>query len=164
MTDRNEKDVTPSTEQNQPKSMSRRAVLRGGITAMPAILTLQSGAALARSSNLISAATPDSRDRLGRTLCLDTNSVYPAGHSSTVFDLGEPPSARVNIITDRDYHVEKNSSSAQISEGKMCEGGVFWYKDRNSMGWQSVELPQNGVVVSAGAMTSIADHVIDTLI
>lgn len=166
MTDRNEKDVTPSTEQHQPKSISRRALLRGGVTVMPAILTLQSGAALARSSNLISAAPPETRDRLGRTLCLDTRSVYPAGRSGHVYDLGEPPRAAVNIITDRDYKIRSpETRPVPVSESTMChEGGVYWYNNRDGSGWQSVELPRNGVVVSSGAMTSVADHVIDTLI
>ncbi len=47
----------------------RRAVLKGAVAAMPMILTLQSGAALARSSNMISASSPDSAiDAEGRTL------------------------------------------------------------------------------------------------
>ena len=147
----------------RPKSVSRRALIKGGVTVMPAILTLQSGAALARTSNLISAAAPGTTDRLGRTICLDTNSVYPAGGSGDVYDLDEPPRADVNIITDREYHLAANRGSDQISESAMCEGGTYWYNDHNGEGWQSVELPYRGIVVSSGAMTSIADHVIDTL-
>jgi len=148
----------------QPATVSRRALLRGGVTAMPAILTLQSGAALARTSNLISAAPRGTTDRLGRTLCLDTNSVYPAGGSGDVYDLGEPPRAEVNIISDRVYHADRNRGSDVVSKGAMCEGGTFYYNDRDGTGWHSVELPYRGIVVSSGAMTSIADHVIDTLI
>ena len=97
-------------------------------------------------------------------MCLDTNSVYPAGDSSNIFDLGEPPRADVNIITDREYHLEANNGSDPISESAMCEGGTYWYNDSDTKGWESVELPYRGIVVSSGAMTSIADHVIDTLI
>ena len=64
---------------NAPKSVSRRSMLKGTATAMPAILTLQSGAALARSSNLISTIDYKSPDRHGRTLCLNLDSVVPAG-------------------------------------------------------------------------------------
>ena len=178
------------TKDSRPALMGRRAIIKGGLTAMPAILTLQSGAALARSSNLISAAPPETTDRLGRTLCLDTNSVYAVGDSVDVYDLGEPPRAAVNIITDRDYYIRKNDPHSRkidlhsrrnddhnrendhhsrrnfykISEGAMCEGGTYWYNDRDGNGWQSVELPYRGIVVSSGAMTSISEHVIDTLI
>lgn len=144
--------------------ISRRALIRGGVTAMPAILTLQSGAALARSSNLISAAPPGTTDRLGRTLCLNTNSVYPAADSRNVYDLGDPPRAEVNVITDREYYVDKNRGSDPVSEDAMCEGGTYWYNDRDGSGWKSVQLPYKGIVVSSGAMTSVADHVIDNLI
>ena len=166
MTDLSGKDVTrvAGKVREQPAKVSRRALIKGGVTVMPAILTLQSGAALARTSNLISAAAPGTTDGLGRTMCVDTNSVYPAGGSGDVYDLGEPPRAEVNIITDREYHLAKNRGSDQISESAMCEGGTYWYNDRDGNGWQSVELPHRGIVVSSGAMTSIADHVIDTLI
>jgi len=164
MTDQSSKGNTKTLGKPSEQSgkMSRRAVLRGGVTAMPAILTLQSGAALARSSNLISASAPGTTDSLGRTICLDTNSVYPVGTYSDVYDLGEPPRAEVNIISDRVYYLEKDLSSEKVSHSAMCEGGTYWYDERG-LGWQSVELPHRGIVVSSGAMTSIADHVIDTL-
>lgn len=162
--DDNKNSSTSVAQDGRPASMSRRALIKGGVTAMPAILTLQSGAALARSSNLISAASPGTTDRLGRTLCLDTNSVYPTPDSRTVYDLGEPPRAELNIISDRVYYVEKNRGSDQVSKDAMCEGGSYWFNDSDGRGWQSVELPYRGIVVSSGAMTSVADHVIDTLI
>ena len=142
---------------------------------MPAILTLQSGAALARTSNLlVSAAHRGTTDRLGRTLCLDTNSVYPEGGSGDVYDLGDPPRAELNIISDRVYYADRNGRSDKVGIGKvsnkrvsksaMCEGGTFYYNDRDGTGWHSVELPYRGIVVSSGAMISISDYVIDTLI
>ena len=99
--------------------------------------------------------------------CLDTSSVYPVGTSGDVYDLGEPPSARVTIIPDRDYRVAANNKSGgEISEGAMCESDAttFHYNLNDGNGWQPVEVPSRGIVVSSGAMTSIADHVIDTLI
>lgn len=175
-----------------PRSLSRRALLKKGVTAMPAVLTLQSGAALARTSNLISAAPRGTTDGLGRTLCLDTNSVEPALDSGHVYDLGAPPRADVNIISEREYRVfrrrrdfradhdydddddddtstpfrgRRRFRAEKIDESAMCErGGTFWYNDRDGTGWHRVELPRRGIVVSSGAMTSISDHVIDTLI
>ena len=127
--------------------VSRRALIKGGISAMPAILTLQSGAALARSSYLISASSPGTTDALGRTMCLDTNSVVSLG--GDVFDMGPyPPSADVNIITPRDYKAEENNGSADVSEYALCEGRIAHFNEGDGMGWQSVELPYRGVVLS----------------
>ena len=170
MSDHKETDFSsiPSSGGDVPKAISRRAVLRGGITAMPAILTLQSGAALARSSNLISASSTETVDGLGRTLCLDTNTVEYADGSARIFDLQEPPQpATVNIITPREYHVEANNGSPTISAGEACErGGPIYYKP-DSGPWQTINLPQTpraGAVVSSGAMLSMSDHIIDNLI
>ena len=100
----------------RPASLGRRTLLRRGVVAMPAILTLQSGAALARSSNLISASSPRSRDRLGRTLCVDSKSVYRAdGRRRGVYDLGDPPRAKVNIIRERDYFVKNSDDQDDYS-------------------------------------------------
>lgn len=166
MTDQSSKDRIEESGKlpEQPATVSRRALLRSGVTAMPAILTLQSGAALARTSNLISASAPGTTDVYGRTLCLDTSTVWPAGPSGDVYDLGEPPRAEVTIITDRDHRVVANNrEGGEITEGAMCESvdTTFYYKDGDV--WQPVNVPSRGIVVSSGAMTSIADHVIDTL-
>lgn len=144
---------------------SRRDLLRRGVASMPAILTLHSGAALARTSNLISAAPPDTIDELGRTLCLDTNSVYPADEYNDIYDLGEnPPRAVINIISDREYHTEKNRGSAIASKATVCEGGQpYWYNENDGTGWHPIELPYRGVVVSSGSMLSLAEHIEDHL-
>lgn len=110
-----------------PKSVSRRTLLKGTAKAMPMILTLQSGAVLARSSNMITAASPETRDRRGRALCLDTDSVYPARGTRDAYDLGEPAFARVNAINERDYRVEPSMRSRSISESEMCRRGVPGY-------------------------------------
>jgi len=130
--------------------VSRRSILRGTVIAMPAILTLQSGAALARSSNLISASTTAYTDAAGRTLCLDVNSVYPADGSGQVYDVGDPPFAKVNAITDREHFTSPNSA---VSEATMCrDGGTYLYKDS---GWKEVTVPK-GILVSATALASFA--------
>jgi hypothetical protein len=154
-----------SSQDSHPASLGRRALLRRGVVAMPAILTLQSGAALARSSNLIGAASPDTTDGLGRTLCLDTNSVVPAGRYGDKFDMGYNPTyAKINIITARDYRVDKNNSAATMSQGAVCEGGTpAWFNQKDGSGWQQIELPYRGVVVSSGAILSNAAYIADDL-
>lgn len=179
-----------------PTSLGRRALLRRGVVAMPAILTLQSGAALARSSNLISASSPGTTDRLGRTLCLDTNSVVRAGRHRGVYDMGEdPPHAVVNILRDQEYFVrnpDRGDGDWDDHEGDwddrdsdldhdyfgdhergytsynapyVCkEGGNYWVKRRYGYRYRSVKLPGNGVVLSSGAVMSMADDITGKLI
>ena len=163
MSIRDDKENTGSAamRESRPAPLSRRAFIKKGAGAsMPVILTLQSGAALARSSNLVSASSPQATDNLGRTLCLDTNTVYQVGEYGDIYDFGDPSSAVVNIIpADHTYQVEKNMGSAQISGGGMCPGGTFWYNDQDGMGWQSIDLPYKGVVVSSGAFVSMTDDI-----
>ncbi len=128
---------------------------------MPVILTLHSGAALARSSNLVSATPVESPDASGRTLCLDTDSVYPASETQEIYDLGEPPYARVTAINERDYHRLPNKGADGVGEGTMCrEGGLFYHKPAGSS-WQEVNVPR-GVLVSATALTSFASEIVIT--
>ena len=116
--------------------VSRRALLRGAVTAMPAVLTLQSGAAHARSSNLISASPWDHKDRRGRTLCMDKKSVYPAGGRK--FDLGNPAYARVTAIHDRDFRLAPHHGAARVSEAQMCHnGGTYYYRTHRPGRWSS---------------------------
>ena len=152
------------TADRRRAGISRRDLLKRGVVSMPAILTLHSGAALARSSNLIAAAPPETTDSLGRTLCLDTTSVYPAHDYKDIYDMDDPPQAVVNIISRREYHMDKNRGSPVVSQASVCEGGtVYWYKDPNGGAWQPIELPYKGVVVSSGSMLSNADYIIDNL-
>jgi hypothetical protein len=168
MNDRKEKSQSPITgsDVTRPASVSRRALLRSGVVAMPAILTLHSGAALARSSNLISASSSDTTDGMGRTLCVDKSSVVyaDADGNSEIYDLDEPPHAVVNIIRgpDKVQYFESENSGTPIAPGAMCEkGGVFSWKPPGDK-WQSKQLNQ-GFVTSVGAWTSMAGFVKDTL-
>lgn len=166
MSDKDEKEIASgaATEADRPESVGRRALLRGGVAAMPAILTLQSGAALAKSSSMmVTPARPDTTDKLGRTLCLDTNSVYPAQDHPRGWELGTPPHAKLNIISDRVYYRAKSKRSGKVKKGEMCRGGTFWHKEKGKP-WESVHLPYKGAVMSHGSMYSIADYVTDTLI
>lgn len=165
MSDKDEKDIASGSASvsSSPKSVGRRALLKGGVAAMPAILTLQSGAALAQSSNMmISAAHPKTKDSLGRTLCLDTNSVYPAEGHNSAYDMGSPPKAHVNIISKRKYYRSDSRRSGRVYRGEMCRGGTYWHEEGGN--WKSVDLPYKGIVVSSGSMYSVAEHVTDDLI
>lgn len=158
------KEVQQANDPEAPRRVSRRDLLRRTAVSMPMVLTLQSGAALARSSNLISASASDYTDAQGRTLCLDTESVFPIGSSNDVFDLGPDPYARVTAIRDRDYRVEGKNNSATMSEAQLCEtGGPAYVRDADFgsgtvKGWSEVRVP-NGVLVSATALTSFAGSI-----
>lgn len=151
-----EKREAAVTDSDAPESPSRRALLTSGAKAMPVVLTLQSGAALAQSSNTIGASSPYTRDAHGNTLCLDTYSVQelPLGGR---YDLGTPVDAEVNVIGERRYRYVDSSgrrTRIRVAEHDMCrDGGTYAYR---SGGWHYVELPSNGVVVSAGALVSVS--------
>ena len=163
MTNSNQVDNNRSGDEDRLQSPGRRALLRGATVAMPAILTLQSGAALARSSNLISAAGYDAKDRYGRTLCLDLNSVYPAGRRrGRKYDLGDPPYASVYQLNDRDLRVEPRMRSRRISEAEVCKSGEPAYFPASytygGVEWKKVQVPK-GIVVSATALHSFAGKI-----
>lgn len=146
------------------RRLSRRAMLKGSMATMPAIMTLHSGAALARSSNLISEAAYATTDADGRTLCLDVDSVYPASDTAHVYDLGDPPYAHVNAINDRDHRLEPHRNAAAISEADMCRNGPgpYYYPSSTNWGqWSEVHVKQ-GVIVSATALSSFAGSVVIT--
>lgn len=150
----NNEQRTEPRDGQRPPPLSRRALLKGTAIAMPVVLTLQSesGAALARSSNLISEASPDTRDLDGNTLCLDTSSVYPLPDGSK-YDMGDPADGVVNVIADRQFFLEKNHSSPTTTYDMCYKGGPAWFHDG---GWHEVRLPANGVVVSATALVSVS--------
>ena len=157
--------------------MSRRALLKGTITSMPAVLTLHSGAALARSSNLIRTSTTSHKDRYDRTLCLETDSVYRArGTHGRAYDLGEPAYGRVGAINERDYYLKTRRGVRRVHESEMCRrGGTYYYLEGDpsashtlasadtSYGqndaWQPVKV-KRGVLVSATALSSFAGSIV----
>ena len=153
----NSKDSVKSDD--QPESLGRRALLRGGATVMPAILTLQSGAALAASSNLVSAAPPGTRDNLLRTLCLDKTSVDPVPGSANLFDLGNPPRAYMYAITERNYKVAPNGGSADASEDEICMNAGTYYWKESGQPWQELHMQNQGVILSSAAVYSFADSI-----
>ncbi len=169
-------ETKPDAEQQAPKSISRRSILRGAVTTMPVVLTLQSGAALARSSNLISASRYATKDRRGRTLCLDTESVYPVDGSDHVYDLGEPADAHVFAINEHDHRTAPDRNAPRITEEEICRSGRPGYYqgdyewdedddddddddgDRYERRWERVQV-RRGVLVSATALSSFAGSV-----
>jgi hypothetical protein len=142
--------------------LSRRSMLRAGATAMPVVLTLQSGEALAVTSNLIGSA-PGARSFNtegvydGDVLCLDTTYADPL--TSGKYDLGHD-GATVNVIRpDVDYYpgAEGGTSGTPIGPDEFCQAGG-WRKYQEA-GWNDVTLPTNGIVVSSTALNSVSGRV-----
>lgn len=141
-----------SNETTKPP-LSRRRMLKAAVATAPVIATLPSGAALARSSNLIGPTSGPGTDALGRTLCLDANS----GTSiDGMIDLGPAGDGNVTAIRERVYRVEARGGAAEILEREMCaRGGEFYHQ---ASGWQTVNVPR-GIVVSATALSSFAGSI-----
>lgn len=138
-------------------STGRRSLLRRAALTAPVIATLPSGAALARSSNLISSTTAvGAQDAWGRTQCLENASVYST--DGTTADLGEPPYGRVNAIVDRDHRTDARGSADPVQESDMCvNGGTYYY--RAPGGWQPVNVPR-GMLVSGTALSSFTGAIV----
>jgi hypothetical protein len=135
-----------------PARVSRRKVLRAGVSAMPVVLTLQSGEALARSSNLLSSA-PGARDERGDVLCLDTT--FEDRLATGQIDIGDD-GATVNVLPDTDFYSGTESGTsggARTAEMACQDGGSLKIHDG---GWHYAELPRGGVVVSNVSLTSVS--------
>lgn len=124
---------------------------------MPVVLTLQSGEALARSSNLISAAPAGTRNAAGQALCLDTSTSTPM-LDSTKYDIGDPGYATLNVVPDVDFYpLSGGRSDPPTSVDVFCtRGGSMKFHDG---GWHQVDLPANGIIVSANALNSVSSRV-----
>lgn len=143
-----------------PGGMSRRKLLSGaGQAAVPAIVTLYSGAALARSSNVVSAdGSPGAEGN--RYRCLDTSSVYRTD-KPRVYDLGQDPMAHVTRInSNRQYYrigANNHPTGYPVSGQTMCEtGGNYLRRDYSSFRRVTV---RQGVLVSATALGSFANDI-----
>jgi hypothetical protein len=151
---------TPDSPQvaRHESALNRRRVLKVAVATAPFIATLPSGAALARSSNVISATSEaNALDAMGRTQCLDLRS--GADFTGSTLDLAEPPSGVVTAITERDYRIEPKGSGAAVSEAEMCKaGGSFYYQES---GWKTASVPR-GMLVSATALSSFAGGIFYT--
>ena len=148
-----EKKTQPTQARPSEARVDRRRLLKVAAATAPVIATLPTGAALARSSNLIGPTSGPDKDLLGRTLCLDASSGTTL--EGGVIDLGTPPSGYITAITERDYVEEPKGSAAAITEREMCtRGGEFYYK--TSGGWEPLPRISRGIVVSATAASSLA--------
>ncbi|MCC6917184.1 hypothetical protein [Nitrosomonas sp.] len=74
---------------------ARRRLLKSTV-AIPVIMTLHSGAALARSSNLVGAVDAGNAHQVdGKYVCV--NGATPVENGSSTYDLGEPPVATLSL-------------------------------------------------------------------
>jgi hypothetical protein len=145
-----------------PAKVNRRAMLRGASAAVPAILTLHSGAALARSSNLISTSKYVG-EQGGKYRCLDFDGIGGT-EQPNVFDLGNPAMGHVTRIDadSRYYSSDPNRYTwggypQEVSKQKMCaDGGTYYRKDR----YRTREVKvKRGVLVSATALSSFSSGI-----
>lgn len=158
--------------------VSRRMLLRGATAVVPTILTLHSGAALARSSNLIGAAMDAGPGGDGKYRCLDFDGIQ-ATNNPRMFDLGQPPMAHVTRIDSQvhyyrtdpgqqsGYGMYQHGGSQQVDPRTMCaEGGSFYRQDSRYSysrdgggdGYTQVRVKQ-GVLVSATALSSFSSGI-----
>lgn len=138
--------------------ISRRAILRGATIVAPTILTLHSGAALARSSNLITTNSMATAND-GKYNCLDTGTVASTGGVNQ-YDVGNPANADVSRISAyRNFHTYGDHSwDGRVSAKQMCAtGGKFEYRDWNGS-WNTVTVKKGGLV-SATALSSFASGI-----
>lgn len=111
---------------------SRRRMIRGATAAVPTILTLHSGAALARTSNLIGRAPGAPVDAAGNNMCLNESSVAEVLEGGQRYDLGEPAHGEVTNIPTMDgrrFYDNDQLAGTPLTGQEMCErGGTFYYE------------------------------------
>lgn len=137
-------------------SKSRRRLLRGAASSVPVILTLQSGAALARSSNLISESTEASAltedGQYYRCLLLSSVDQIDGG-----VDLGEPPAGEYVEIKNMTFYTADNAGSATVSGATVCKNDVaYYYKDQ---GFKQIRVEGGGLLFSAASHASFSGAV-----
>lgn len=148
-----------TTAADAPPSVTRRALLRGASAAVPTILTLQSGAALAQSSNLM--GTVQSANQAvgegGNVQCIDMASAV--GGTPQQLDLGQNPQLAMQYIPQRTYYLTKSGAAGSksdeiVSIEAMCRnGGTYWYKD-GSGPKEALSVSPAGNPVKAGFLVS----------
>jgi hypothetical protein len=143
---------------NQARGLNRRAVLTGATAVVPTILTLGSGAALARSSNLIGTV----KKSPGDVLCLDPQSTNgPSMQNPNLYDLGSPPYGEVTRIPVA-HKYRRKSNGDGMSPGEVCRfDGKVEVKYNGSGPWRE-RSRRAGVLVSNAAVASFGDRIIKT--
>jgi hypothetical protein len=141
---------SPST----PMPARRRILMRGAASALPTILTLHSGAALARSSNLISATIEV--DPTGPNRCVALADVTPVGGK---YDLGERPAARVTEFGSGHLYATDSAGLNRVTPLEICSNPDVDYFVSVDGGatWNPVGAPiERGFLVSATAWSSFS--------
>jgi hypothetical protein len=142
-------------------NLSRRAMLRGATAAVPTILTLGSGAALAASSNLLGTTqTPTTTD----VNCLDPSSTQgPLVSNPNVYDLGSPPYGEVTIIPATNRY-RNPATGLDMTTSEVCQlNGTVQVKYGGSGPWVS-KTRYPGAMASATALASLGTRILKTYI
>ena len=139
-----------------PALISRRNLLKKGAAAMPAVLTLQSGAALAATSAYIGSASLAVSPDMGDVFCLDTYGAEPLPNGTT-YRFVDASYADVYVMPDGNYHLKQgqNDNDSSVRADEFCRTGGIKYLDAS--GWPKADLPanMNGILVSSTALNSI---------
>jgi hypothetical protein len=156
-----QKQASAATEAEPAPDMSRRSLLSGACkVAGPAIVTLYSGAALARSSNLISTKATQGAEQY-KYRCLDTSSVHDKV-GANLYDLGPDPMGRVTRISSTKQYFASDyagrRTTTQVSASKMCADGGYFHRKDGSYSYTKVRVYKGGMV-SATALSSFANDI-----
>jgi len=140
--------VSPS----RPMPARRRILVRGAAAAVPTILTLRSGAALARSSNLMGVSDGPPADNFYR--CVDERSFIRDGNQ---LDFGTSSDVEVTVIRVDGNYAKSEDGTGLVGGPEMCDtGGTFYSQGPET--WNAVTV-RRGALVSATALMSFAGRV-----
>ena len=151
-------DVSEHSRSGPPELLSRRAVLRGATATVPTILTLASGAALARSSNLISTTRTAPA---GDVLCLDPRTTSGmVKKNPNLIDLGQPPYAEVTRIPLK-YGYQAKDTAQALTAPEVCQFNGTVQVNYGDGYWRD-KSRRSGVFVSNAACASFAGRIVIT--
>lgn len=142
--------------QDSSANLTRRAMLRGATAAVPTILTLGSGAALAASSNLLATnTTPTTTD----VNCLDpasTQGTLPT--NPNVYDLGSPPYADVTVIPSANRY-RNPATNTDMTTSQVCRFSGKVQVKYNGTGMWYEKTRTTGAMASAAALASFGSRI-----
>ena len=153
----------PRSRPDRPVSVSRRAILKAGTASLPVILSLQSGAALARSSNLVSSAPTGTRDpATGDAICMDSSTLTPLGEGQ--YDLGPNGYANVDMLPEQEYYVSGTGrKDGPYTADDVCATSEGYFSYHDGLQWNDIYSRQ-GIIISAGAYTSVSTNGLNEII
>lgn len=183
---------SPSQDDRKRAPARRRLVLRGAAAAVPSILTLHSGSALAaRSSFLISRADGTALSDNGKYLCMDLTGADQIGPD--LYDLGDNPAPQITTIDGSAAYYKDAEGTQRASAIEVCESGELYYRSGGTVngpaasapatgqgslirqsksvaaaptvsspaeGLEQVQVSGRGMLVSATALRSFANHIV----